>query len=158
MQEPTRMPRLSPRFALRRGLILLLFGIFPSAFAAGVTSTAQTTQTGVPSQLGFHMDPKDALRERIRQDREELKALLRVDSVAWQKSLWAQGPQADTAALARDRARSKQASLVSFCVTSRFSSLAELDSLPGMKPEDLDFCKNRLRTLNPSIPSLPEAP
>jgi hypothetical protein len=68
------------------------------------------------------------------------------------KALFAESPAAAPADSVLDGiSQTRQAWLIGFCVETRFGSLAQVDSLTSLTPDEKAFCKARLRLLNPLI-------
>jgi hypothetical protein len=100
----------------------------------------------IDSSLSLAKMVKEIRDERLRQNKEELRQLRIMDSVGWIKSTAIRRSDRSMDDLERERQQRKINALMGLCNQAKFTSLAEVDSLGGMKPDEKAFCKERLKT------------
>ena len=91
-------------------------------------------------------------KDRLEGQKRDLKRIKLVDSVGWEKTKGIIRPDESMDQLTKERANRKASNLLNFCSEDRFQKLAEVDSLKEMTQEERDFCKDRLKLVNPLIP------
>jgi hypothetical protein len=128
----------------------LIFGLCVATAILRIFS--QTLDEGADSgAVADGKNAKQALKERMTADKEELRQIKLVDSVGWIKVTAIKRPGINKDDLAKERVRRKVAALTGLCEESKFATLAEVDSLGGMTADEKVFCKERLKNANPSI-------
>ncbi|MDB5047528.1 MAG: hypothetical protein JWO30_599 [Fibrobacteres bacterium] len=125
---------------LMAGFLILVVAI---GFAAGVNE---------PDVPVWQKDAKELKREKIQANREELRRIKLVDSVGWLKVTSFRRADESMDKLEQERQQRKIANLIDFCDEARFPKKEEVDSLSEMTAEERNFCKERLKLVNPLIP------
>lgn len=137
----------TPRGHLLTILLLSGLGGFTVAdtMAPPKDSLAWADSLGAKSNLAWE-------GERTLANREDYRLLRRVDSVGWLKVQALRKAGQSMLQLEREQTQRKLAALISFCSEERFQKLAEADSIPEMTADEREFCKNRLKLVNPILP------